>query len=167
MYTIAHLLSILNGKHLMRSSWVINPKHHTFMSLAVKLMCFSLVKFMLINLYHVLNWWYLLDMRTIVINLYAIYKEISFSTPHMLSLTRNSFLKYTDSYAKKHKLYNKLLDKISLETELLASDSSEEGGPTPQYPFLPFKTIPLLILLHLFFFISLHFSHLLQSLKNP
>ena len=156
----------------MRSSWVINPKHHTFMSLAVELMCFSPVKFMLINLYHVLNWWYLLDMRTIVINLYAIYKEISFSTPHMLSLMRNSFLKYTDSYAKKHKLYNKLLDKISLETELLAPDSSEKDGSTPQYPFhtypfLPFKTILLLILIHLLFFISLHLSHLLQSLKNP
>ena len=92
MYTIVHLLGILNRKHLRRSSWVINSKHHTSMSLAVESMCFSPVKFMLINLYHVLNWWYLLGMRTIVITLCAIYKEISFSTPHMLSLMRNFFL---------------------------------------------------------------------------
>jgi len=36
------------------------------------------------------------------------------------------FSKCTDSYAKKHNLYNKLLKKISLEKELLVSSSSSK-----------------------------------------
>ena len=92
MYIIVYLLGVSNRKHLKRSSWVINLKHCTSMFLAVEPICFSLVKFMLINLCHILNWWYSLGMRTMVINLCAIYKEISFSTPHMPSLIRNFFL---------------------------------------------------------------------------
>ena len=92
MYIIIYLLGVSNRKHLKRSSWVINLKRYTSMSLAVKPMCFFPVKFMLINLCHILNWWYSLGMRTIVIALCTIYKEISFSTPHMPSLMRNFFL---------------------------------------------------------------------------
>ena len=36
--------------------------------------------------------------------------------------------KCTNAHAKEYKLYNKLSDKISLETELLASNSSEKDG---------------------------------------
>ena len=40
------------------------------------------------------------------------------------------FPKYTDSHIKEHKLYDKLLDKISSEIELSASSSSKKDGPT-------------------------------------
>jgi len=92
MYTIAHLLGISDGKHLRRSSWVINLKHCTFMSLAVEPMCFFPVKFMLTNLHYILNWWYSLDIRTMVITLCTIHKKILFFTSHMPSLIRNCFL---------------------------------------------------------------------------
>ena len=42
-----------------------------------------------------------------------------------------TFSKCTDSHTKEHKLYDKLLDKISLETELSVSDPSRKDGPTP------------------------------------
>ena len=92
MYTIVHLLDISNGKHIRRSSWATSSKHYTSLSLAVKHMCFFLTKFIPINLCYILNWWYLLDTRTIAINLCTIYKGMLFSTLHMLSSTRNSFL---------------------------------------------------------------------------
>jgi len=41
------------------------------------------------------------------------------------------FSKCTDSHAKKYKLYNKLLNKISSETELLMPDPSRKDGPAP------------------------------------
>ena len=41
------------------------------------------------------------------------------------------FPKCTNSHAKEHKLYNVLLNKTSLETELLAPDSSGKDGPAP------------------------------------
>ena len=41
------------------------------------------------------------------------------------------FSKYTDFHAKKYKLYNKLLNKISSETELLMPDPSRKDGPAP------------------------------------
>ena len=58
MYTIVHLLDISNGKHIRRSSYVINLKHCTSISLTVKPICFFLVKFMLTSLYYIiaLNW---------------------------------------------------------------------------------------------------------------
>ena len=52
----------------------------------------------------------------------------------MSFLTRNSFFsKYTNSYAKECKLYNKLLDKISLETKLLAPGpfGKDKSAPVP------------------------------------
>ena len=36
------------------------------------------------------------------------------------------FSKYTDFHVKEHKLYNKLLDKISLEIESLVPDCSKK-----------------------------------------
>jgi len=39
------------------------------------------------------------------------------------------FPKCTNSYAKEYKLYDKLLDKTSLETELLVPNSSGKDGP--------------------------------------
>ena len=41
--------------------------------------------------------------------------------------------KYTDSHTKKHKLYNKLLDKLSLEIELSVFDpfGNDELAPLP------------------------------------
>ena len=55
MYIIAYLLGISNEKYLRRIFWVINLKNCTSMSLAIELMYFSLVKFMPINLHHILN----------------------------------------------------------------------------------------------------------------
>jgi len=79
------------------------------------------------------------------------------------------FSKYTDSYVKEFKLYNKLLNKISLETELLVSGPSSKDRPTSvpilYIPIPPFKTI-LLISLHLFFLISFHLPYLFQGLKS-
>ena len=66
----------------------------------------------------------------------------------MLSLMRDFFYQYTDSYAKEYKLYNKLLDKISPETELLVSDPSEKDGTV------------LVSILHTHFFYSKQFSYL-------
>ena len=52
------------------------------------------------------------------------------------------FFKYTDSHAKEHKLYNKLLDKISPETELLAPDPFRKDEPTPvPTPYTPIHLI--------------------------
>ena len=39
------------------------------------------------------------------------------------------FSKYTNSYTKEYKLYNEVLNKISLETELLVSDSFRKDKP--------------------------------------
>ena len=78
LYIITHLLGISNVKHLIRSSWVINLKYCTSMSLGVKHISFFPVKFILINLHYSLNWWYSLGMRTMVITLCAIHKKISF-----------------------------------------------------------------------------------------
>ena len=41
------------------------------------------------------------------------------------------FSKCTDSYAREHKLYDKLLDKTSSETELLVPNPSGKDGPAP------------------------------------
>jgi len=41
------------------------------------------------------------------------------------------FSKCTNSYAKEHKLYNKLLDKISLETKSLVPDSFGKDRSAP------------------------------------
>jgi len=80
------------------------------------------------------------------------------------------FFKYTDFYMKEHKLYNKLLDKISSETELSMSSSSKKIDLLQYlfytYPFLLFKTILLLIFLHPFFLISLWLLYLSQGLKS-
>ena len=52
------------------------------------------------------------------------------------------FSKYTDSHVKKHKLYNKLLDKISPETESLMSEPSSKDRPTP-VSVLPISIPPI------------------------
>ena len=53
------------------------------------------------------------------------------------------FSQYTNSHAKEYKLYNKLLDKISLEIELLVLSPSEKDGlalvPIPHIHIPPFK----------------------------
>jgi len=61
----------------------------------------------------------------------TIYKKILFSTLLILSSIRNFFSKYTDSYTKKYKLYNNLLNKISPETKLLVLGPSNKNRPTP------------------------------------
>jgi len=43
------------------------------------------------------------------------------------------FPKYTNSHVKEHKLYSKLLDKISLEIELLIPNSFGKDGPALVY----------------------------------
>ena len=50
------------------------------------------------------------------------------------------FLKFTDFHAKECKLYNKLLDKISLEIELLVSDSFRKDRST--LVSIPHTSIP-------------------------
>ena len=92
MYTIIHLKSILNDKYLRRFSWIINPNHCTSISLVVKYMCTFSMRFVPINLYYILNWWYLLSIRIIFIALYVMHKEMSFFVPYMSYLMRNSFL---------------------------------------------------------------------------
>jgi len=49
------------------------------------------------------------------------------------------FSKYTDSYVKECKLYNKLLNKISSETKLLVSSPSSKDRPTS----IPILHIPI------------------------
>ena len=52
------------------------------------------------------------------------------------------FSQYTNSHTKEHKLYNKLLDKISPEIELLVPSSSEKDGPA--LVSIPYISIPLI-----------------------
>jgi len=85
---------------------VINLKHRTFVSLAVKPMCFSLVK----SLYHIQG-------------------NIIFCFTHAI-FDKKLFSKCTDSHAKEYKLYDKLLNKISLETELLVPDPFRKDRST-------------------------------------
>jgi len=65
-------------------------------------------------------------MRTIDTASCGIHKKIPFSTPCMPSLIRDFFSKCTDFYAKECKLYNKLLNKTSVGTKSLVSNSSEK-----------------------------------------
>ena len=71
------------------------------MSLTVELIYFFLVKFMLINLYYVLN-------------IFLGYKNNGYHFMYHI-------------YAKEYKLYNMLLEKISLEIKSLVSDHSEKN----------------------------------------
>jgi len=57
-------------------------------------------------------------------------ESIIFYSTHTI-FNKEPFLKYTDFYTKEHKLYNKLLDKISLETESSVPNPSEKDGPAP------------------------------------
>jgi len=56
------------------------------------------------------------------------------------------FSKYINSHAKEHKLYDKLLDKISPETELSVSNPSGKDGPalvpTSYTPVPPIQNNP-------------------------
>ena len=126
-YIIIHPLNISSGKYLRRSSWITNPKHHTSMSLAVKPMCSSLVKFMLINVCHFLNWWYENNRYHFIC---YIQENIISHFIHAI-FNERLFPKCTDSYTKEHKLYDKLLDKISSETKLLVPDSFRKDRPAP------------------------------------
>ena len=64
------------------------------------------------------------------------------------------FSKCTDSHVKEYKLYNKLLDKISIEIKLSVLGSLEKDRLTLvsilYILILPFKTIFLLIFFHSF-----------------
>ena len=61
------------------------------------------------------------------------------------------FPKYTNSHAKECKLYDELLDKTSLETELLAPNSSEKDEPAlvliPHTPIPPIQDNSLIYFL--------------------
>ena len=59
-----------------------------------------------------------------------IQRNIIFHSTHAI-FDEKLFSKCTDYHAKEHKLYNKLLDKISLETGLSAPNSSGKDGPAP------------------------------------
>jgi len=63
--------------------------------------------------------------NTIFCSTYAIFDEGLFIFDEGL------FPKYTNSYAKEHKLYDELLDKTSLKTKSLAPKSSGKDGPAP------------------------------------
>jgi len=58
-----------------------------------------------------------------------IQENIIFCSIHAI-FDKGLFPKYTDFYAKECKLYDKLLNKISPETELLVPDSSRKDGPS-------------------------------------
>ena len=63
--------------------------------------------------------------------------NVIFCSTHAI-FNEKLFLKCTDSHAREYKLYNKLLDKTSLEIELLVSDSSGKDGPAPiPIPYIP------------------------------
>ena len=80
------------------------------------------------------------------------------------------FSKYTNSHAKECKLYNKLLNKISPETELSISGPFRKDGPALVpilyiYIYLLLKKIFLLVLLYSLSYKSLFFSPI-PELKN-
>ena len=54
--------------------------------------------------------------------------NIIFCSIHTI-FDKRLFPKYTDSHAKEYKLYNKLLNEISLKTELSISNSSRKNEP--------------------------------------
>jgi len=58
-----------------------------------------------------------------------IQENIIFYSTHAI-FNKGLFPKCTDSYAKECRLYNKLLNKISPEIELLVLDPSRKDGPT-------------------------------------
>ena len=157
MYTIAHLLGISNGKHLRRSSWVINLKHHTFMSLAVEPMCFFPVKFMLTNLHYILNWWYSLGIRTMVITLCTYTRKYHFYSTYAI-FDKEIFPKCTDSHMKEYKLYDKLLNKISPETESSVPDTSGKDGPASVSRSLMVDFILFSLFISILLFIPFSFS---------
>ena len=101
------------------------------MSLAVKLMYLSPVKFVLINLHYILNWWYSLGRNKDNGYCFICYTQenIIFCSTYTI-FDKKLFPKYTNSHIKEHKLYDKLLDKISPETELSASSPSKKDRPT-------------------------------------
>ena len=78
--------------------------------------------------------------------------------------------KCTNSHAKEHKLYEKLLDKTSPETESSVSDSSRKIDlfqySFHTHPFLLSKTILPLVHLYLHSLVSPFPPHLFQGLKT-
>jgi len=62
--------------------------------------------------------------------LYYIQENIIFCSIHAI-FDKKLFSKYTDFHTKEYKLYNKLLDKISPETELLVPNPFEKDRPAP------------------------------------
>ena len=65
--------------------------------------------------------------------------NIIFHSTHAI-FDERLFPKHTDFHAKEYKLYNKLLDKISLEIELLVSDSFRKDRST--LVSIPHTSIP-------------------------
>jgi len=62
--------------------------------------------------------------------MYHTQENIIFCSTHAI-FDERLFSKYTNFHIKEHKLYNKLLDKISPETELSVPDSSRKDEPAP------------------------------------
>jgi len=60
--------------------------------------------------------------------IHYIQENIIFHSTHAIS-NENLFPKYTDSFTKEYKLYDKLLNKINSETELLALGPSSKNKP--------------------------------------
>ena len=91
-------------------------------------------------------------------------ENVIFCSTHTI-FDEEFFSKYTDSHAKEYILYNKLLDKISLETKLLVSRSFDKDGPSPV--FIPHNYIPPIqnnsssYSLYPFILISFYLSYLL------
>jgi len=59
-----------------------------------------------------------------------IQENIIFYFTHVI-FNKKLFSKYTDFHMKEHKLYDKLLDKTSLETELLVLGPFGKNEPAP------------------------------------
>ena len=68
-----------------------------------------------------------------------IQENIIFYSTHAI-FDKKLFPKYTNSYIKEHKLYDKLLDKISPEIELLTPNSFRKDGPA--LVSIPHTSIP-------------------------
>jgi len=62
--------------------------------------------------------------------IYYIQKNVVFHSTYVI-FDKKFFSKYTGSCVKECKLYNKLLDKISLETVLSVSESFSKDRPAP------------------------------------
>jgi len=128
MYTITYLLDVLNRRHFRRFLgkksktsyfYIFGYRAYMFLPSKVHVNKLALYSELIIFIGYENNCYCFI---------HYIQGNIIFHFTHII-FDKKLFPKYTDSYAKKYKLYNKLLNKISSEIELLVLDSSEKDKP--------------------------------------